>query len=62
MNTSEIAQAVANVTKFLDEFAKMRGIDTTVIHGLHIGTDREAELTPADLRTILAALKSSEVT
>ena len=54
MNTQHNA-AVERLTKWLSEYRKGRQYDQEVFHGLHVGTDREAELRPADLATALSA-------
>lgn len=57
----EIENAQKHVNKYLNERAKMLGLDREQIHGLHTGHElKEATLDASDLRTILAALESAQ--
>lgn len=42
------------VARYLTGLSLMRGIDPEDIHGLHLGSDREAVLTVSDLSALLA--------
>lgn len=44
---------VERITKFLDERAKVRGLDQERIASLHVGDEREAILRTSDLRRLL---------
>ena len=47
-------EAAQRVSKFLDEFEKIRGLHPDIIHGLHTGVEgREASLTVTDLRELV---------
>lgn len=60
MTKHELKGAVERVEKYLIERPKIRQLDKEVIHGLHGGDDREADLTVSDIRTILAALPQGD--
>lgn len=51
---------IENIEKFCREYRKQR-FAGTVIHGLHTGTDREAELRVDELENMLAAGKKMYV-
>ena len=42
------------IRAYLNERAKMRGLDPEEIHGLHVGNPREVALTTSDLRALLS--------
>ncbi len=50
-------EALERLEKYLSERAKMRQTDPNDIHGLHIGTDREAVLMVDDLHTLIASAR-----
>ncbi len=43
-----------NITKYLEQLSLSQNADQNSIHGLHFGTEREAELTVRDIRSLLA--------
>ena len=47
-------EALARVRRYIHARGKMTGLDPDEIHSLHIGTEREARLTLADLRELFA--------
>jgi hypothetical protein len=53
------ADLIKRLRKFLDERAKMKGV-TPEIHGLHLGTERQAQLTVDDLEQAVAILQAHE--
>lgn len=57
---SDTQGTLDRVEKFVDEWAKLekRGYDDT-IHGLHFGTDREAELLASDIRRLLSLARQA---
>jgi hypothetical protein len=51
-------ESIHRVTKFLEEYGKMRNMDPETIHGLNTGDDeRSAELTVSDLKNILTYIQ-----
>lgn len=53
MNTD----ASDRLTKFCDEYIKMRGLDPDLVYGLHRGDDdSECAVTITDLRSVLSEL------
>jgi hypothetical protein len=52
--------ALARVKKFLDERAKMHGIDPSEISTIHAGSEKETALTTSDLSTLLAAINARD--
>lgn len=56
---TDATKSLARVSRYLDEYAKgsHAGDD---IHLLHVGSDREAQLTVSDLRAILALAAPAE--
>ena len=56
MTPAQTRDALVRVTKFVDEYQKMRGLHPDNIHSLHFGMEHGATLTVSDLRALLAAL------
>ena len=55
---SPVAESLLRVTKFLEEYAKMRNMDPETLHELNVGDDeRSAKLTVSDLKNILTYIQ-----
>ena len=52
--TEDMEAVIERLEKYLSERAKSPTLDANDIHGLHVGDEREAILTVADLRALLS--------
>lgn len=59
MTNGTLGTVMCWLSKFCDEWAKMRHTDDD-IHGLHFGEERQANLRASDIRTVVAALSHDQ--